>query len=145
MGGIVECAPSSSIVGRLHRLYRSQVTHRSTNTLATISIAPFRIAQSQEANFYDTYNHMSQLAGCKQAASQQQSVDDWLDSIKMSKYKENFRINQINTLQSVARLNQVNLNLIGVSNGSHLRKLLNAIGSLRSSASIGASGEGYLV
>lgn len=75
----------------------------------------------------------------------QATVDEWLSSIKMSRYKENFQKHQINSLQYVARLSQADLNLIGIQNGQHLKRILNAIVSLRSASSIGASGEGYLV
>lgn len=74
-----------------------------------------------------------------------QTVDDWLNSIKMSRYQENFQRHQINSLQYVARLSQADLNLIGIQNGQHVKKILNAIMSLRSTTSIGPSGEGYLV
>lgn len=98
-----------------------------------------------EPDFYDTYNHVGQLTGGSKQPETQRSLDEWLDSIKMSKYKENFAANQINSLQYAARLGQADLNLIGITNGQHVRRLLSAIASLRSSASIGASGEGYLV
>lgn len=63
----------------------------------------------------------------------------------MSRYKENFQRHQINSIQYAARLSQAELNLIGIQNNQHVKKILNAIASLRSSSSIGASGEGYLV
>lgn len=82
----------------------------------------------------------------QQATGKQlQSVKDWLHSLKLAKYIDLFQRNQIDSLQYVARLNQNDLHLIGITNGQHIKKLLNAIAALRSTASIGSSGEGYLV
>jgi len=113
---------------------------------------------NQEPAYYDTYNPIGQLmsnsssnnnnnssASNQNAPNKLQSVDEWLDSIKMSRYKENFQRHQINTLQYVARLGRTDLELIGIQNGQHLKKMVQAIMSLRSASSIGASGEGYLV
>lgn len=121
-------------------------------------VPSLQLQEQQAAAYYDTYNPISQLisgnkpAGAagghkllEQQQQQQQSVDEWLSSIKMAKYKENFQRHQISSLQYVARLSQADLNLIGIENSQHLKKILNAIMSLRSSASIGSSGEGYLV
>lgn len=122
---------------------------------------------NQEPLYYDTYNNISKLvaSAAGQSATSaspsgeqpaavgsqhsalpaSQSLDDWLDSIKMSRYKENFKRHQLNTLHYVARLNQDDLSLIGIQNSQHLRRLMGAIAALRSTTSIGQSAEGYLV
>lgn len=143
-------AVSLIIITRLntdHQLILSHSTHTHTHRIPS---------NHQEPAYYDTCNPISQLISTggngksttNQMSDQIQqslSVEDWLNSIKMSRYRENFQRHQINSLQYVARLSQADLNLIGIQNGQHLKKILTAITSLRSTTSIGACGEGYLV
>lgn len=73
------------------------------------------------------------------------SLDEWLQSIKMSRYRENFENAGISNLSAVARLTPQELTLLGVTTIQHQKKIMQSIIALRSTTSIGTPGEGYLV
>lgn len=73
------------------------------------------------------------------------SLDEWLQSIKMSRYRENFERAGIANLNAVARLTPQDLTLIGVTTMQHQKRIMQSIMALRSTTSIGSPGEGYLV
>ncbi|TWW80627.1 Ephrin type-A receptor 6 [Takifugu flavidus] len=59
------------------------------------------------------------------------SIDDWLDSIKMSQYKSNFMAAGYNTLDSVARMSLEDVRHVGVELLGHQRRIISSIQTLR--------------
>ncbi|XP_069745522.1 ephrin type-A receptor 6 [Narcine bancroftii] len=59
------------------------------------------------------------------------SVNDWLDSIKMDQYKNNFMAAGITTLDSVTRMNIDDVRRIGVTLIGHQRRIVSSIQTLR--------------
>ncbi|XP_023213518.1 ephrin type-B receptor 1-like [Centruroides sculpturatus] len=59
------------------------------------------------------------------------SVPEWLESIKMARYLENFQQAGIVTMDSVSRLTVMDLAAIGVTLIGHQKKILNSIHALR--------------
>jgi Eph receptor B1 len=72
------------------------------------------------------------------------SVDEWLASIKMTRYRLNFEQSGVTNLGAVARLTPQDLAIIGVTLVSHQKKIMNSIQALRVQHSIGTP-EGFLV
>lgn len=72
------------------------------------------------------------------------SVDEWLASIKMTRYRVNFEQSGVTNLGAVSRLTPQDLAIIGVTLVSHQKKIMNSIHALRAQTSIG-SPEGFLV
>ena len=72
------------------------------------------------------------------------SVDDWLDSIKMSRYSENFVMAGYNSLEDVAKMSLQQLIDIGVTLVGHQKKIMGSIHSMRAQISVNIS-EGFLV
>ncbi|XP_048885338.1 ephrin type-A receptor 6-like [Brienomyrus brachyistius] len=59
------------------------------------------------------------------------SIDDWLDSIKMSQYKNNFLAAGFATLDSVSRMSIEDIRQIGVTLIGHQRRIVSSIQALR--------------
>uniref|UniRef100_H3CAL6 receptor protein-tyrosine kinase n=1 Tax=Tetraodon nigroviridis TaxID=99883 RepID=H3CAL6_TETNG len=59
------------------------------------------------------------------------SIDDWLDSIKMSQYKSNFMAAGYSTLDSVARMSIEDVRHVGVELLGHQRRIISSIQTLR--------------
>ncbi|XP_028655681.2 ephrin type-A receptor 6 isoform X1 [Erpetoichthys calabaricus] len=59
------------------------------------------------------------------------SISDWLDSIKMSQYKNNFISAGFTTLESVTRMSIEDVRRIGVTLLGHQRRIVSSIQSLR--------------
>ncbi|XP_072901688.1 ephrin type-A receptor 6 isoform X5 [Hemitrygon akajei] len=59
------------------------------------------------------------------------SVNDWLDSIKMDQYKNNFMAAGITTLDSVTRMSIDDVRRIGVTLIGHQRRIVSSIQTLR--------------
>ena len=76
--------------------------------------------------------------------SQFLSVDQWLASIKMSRYVENFRQNGIECMEDVAKLSLQQLVEIGVTLVGHQKKIMGSIHAMRAQLSVNVS-EGFLV
>ena len=72
------------------------------------------------------------------------SVDDWLDSIKMSRYSENFALAGYNSLDDVAKMSLQQLVDIGISLVGHQKKIMGSISQMRAQISVNIS-EGFLV
>lgn len=72
------------------------------------------------------------------------NVDEWLASIKMSRYRINFESAGLTNLAAVAQLLPVDLPVIGITLASHQKKILNSIHALRASMPC-APAEGFLV
>lgn len=68
------------------------------------------------------------------------SVEEWLNSIKMARYLENFERVGINSIEKVARLSLKDLTAIGVMLAGHQKKIMNSIQTMRAQMS-----EGFLV
>eukprot|EP00063_Salmo_salar_P066039 XP_014040874.1 PREDICTED: ephrin type-A receptor 6-like [Salmo salar] len=59
------------------------------------------------------------------------SIGDWLDSIKMSQYKNQFLAAGFTTLDSVSTMSIEDIRRIGVSLIGHQRRMVSSIQSLR--------------
>ena len=64
--------------------------------------------------------------------SQLHSVTDWLDSIKMGRYKDTFSQAGYVRLEDIARLSQGDLPRLGVNLVGHQKKIMKSIHSIRS-------------
>ena len=60
-----------------------------------------------------------------------ESVEEWLESIKMGRYSEFFRSAGVTTLDSILRLTFQDLAVIGVTLVGHQRKIINSIQAIR--------------
>ena len=72
------------------------------------------------------------------------SVDQWLASIKMTRYSENFRCSGIDSMDEVAKLSLQQLVDIGVTLVGHQKKIMGSIHAMRAQLSVNMS-EGFLV
>ncbi|CAG0921274.1 unnamed protein product [Notodromas monacha] len=72
------------------------------------------------------------------------SVEEWLCSIKMGRYWPNFRATGVVSLEQVAKLNQGDLDAIGVALLGHQKKILNSVQTMRAQMSMNVS-DGFLV
>ncbi|OXB65284.1 hypothetical protein ASZ78_001591 [Callipepla squamata] len=59
------------------------------------------------------------------------SVEDWLNAVKMSQYRDNFLSAGFTSLQLVAQMTSEDLLRIGVTLAGHQKKILNSIQSMR--------------
>ena len=60
------------------------------------------------------------------------SVDDWLTTIKMERYIENFAGARITSMDQVTMLTLTDLDTIGVKLLGHQKKIMNSVQTLRS-------------
>ncbi|CAG0878978.1 unnamed protein product [Darwinula stevensoni] len=72
------------------------------------------------------------------------SVAEWLTSVKMSRYLENFERAGIDSLEHVARLTLQDLQVLGISLVGHQKKIMNSIQTMRAQMSLNIS-DGFLV
>jgi len=72
------------------------------------------------------------------------SVDDWLASLKMSRYSDNFAAAGITTMEQVARLGLNQLVELGITLVGHQKKINTSIQAIRAQLSVNVS-EGFLV
>ncbi|XP_074602302.1 eph receptor tyrosine kinase isoform X2 [Brevipalpus obovatus] len=72
------------------------------------------------------------------------TIDEWLSSIKMTRYKPNFEVAGITNMAAVFRLMPQNLTELDINVANHQRKIMNSIQNLRAQTSIGTP-EGFLV
>ncbi|KAK8387010.1 hypothetical protein O3P69_017987 [Scylla paramamosain] len=72
------------------------------------------------------------------------SVEDWLASLKMSRYVDNFQRTGLTDLEAVARLTQHDLTQLGITLVGHQKKILQSIHTLRTQLAVNMS-EGFLV
>ncbi|KAK7603916.1 hypothetical protein V9T40_004189 [Parthenolecanium corni] len=72
------------------------------------------------------------------------SVAEWLSSIKMIRYLENFEQAGITSMETVIRLNMPELTSIGINLVSHQKKIINSIQMIRNQLSANLS-ESFLV
>lgn len=69
-----------------------------------------------------------------------ESVEEWLESIKMGRYSELFRSAGVVTLDAILRLTIQDLAVIGVTLIGHQRKIINSVTAIRRHL-----GQGFLV
>lgn len=72
------------------------------------------------------------------------SVNEWLGSIKMARYLDNFEQAGIVGLKDVARLTVADLTALGITLVGHQKKIMNSIQAMRAQLSANLS-EGFLV
>nr|XP_027221997.1 ephrin type-A receptor 4-A-like [Penaeus vannamei] len=72
------------------------------------------------------------------------SVEDWLASIKMTRYLDNFQRTGLTDLEAVARLTQHDLTQLGITLVGHQKKILQSIHTMRTQLAVNMS-EGFLV
>jgi Eph receptor B1 len=94
-----------------------------------------KIASSQASN---------PLAPDAPDLTQFNSVDEWLTSIKMTRYSDNFAAAGIVTMDQVARLGLSQLVELGVTLVGHQKKIMNSVQAMRAQISVNVS-EGFLV
>ncbi|MBN3324574.1 EPHA5 protein, partial [Atractosteus spatula] len=59
------------------------------------------------------------------------SVGDWLQAIKMEKYKDNFTAAGYTTLEAVVHMNQEDMGRIGITSAAHQSKILSSVQGMR--------------
>lgn len=72
------------------------------------------------------------------------SVSDWLASIKMTRYLENFERAGITSMEGVVRLTVQELTSLGITLVGHQKKIMNSVQAMRAQLSANLS-EGFLV
>ncbi|KAK5638965.1 hypothetical protein RI129_013260 [Pyrocoelia pectoralis] len=72
------------------------------------------------------------------------SVEEWLNSIKMTRYLENFHAGGINTMDAVVNLTVKDLTELGITLVGHQKKIMNSVQSIRAQIRVNGS-EGFLV
>ena len=72
------------------------------------------------------------------------SVEQWLASIKMSRYADNFEAAGFNSMEAVAKMSLQQLVDIGVTLVGHQKKIMGSIHAMRAQLSVNMS-EGFLV
>ena len=72
------------------------------------------------------------------------SIEEWLASLKLSRYVDNFQQAGVTTLDAVTRLSHADLSGLGIILLGHQRKIMNSIQAMRAQLSIQMS-EGFLV
>lgn len=72
------------------------------------------------------------------------SLAEWLSSVKMLRYLENFEQAGITSMETVIRLNMTELASIGITLVSHQKKIMNSIQMIRNQLSANLS-ESFLV
>ena len=72
------------------------------------------------------------------------SVDDWLASLKMTRYSDNFAAAGVTSMDQVARLGLNQLVELGITLVGHQKKINTSIQAIRAQLSVNVS-EGFLV
>lgn len=72
------------------------------------------------------------------------TIDEWLSSIKLTRYRPNFEAAGLTNITSVFHLMPQDLSLLGITVVSHQKKILTSLQNLRAQTSIGTP-EGFLV
>lgn len=72
------------------------------------------------------------------------SVEEWLNSIKMTRYLENFHAGGINTMDAVVNLTVKELTELGITLVGHQKKIMNSVQNIRAQIRVNGS-EGFLV
>nr|XP_022907216.1 ephrin type-B receptor 1-B-like isoform X7 [Onthophagus taurus] len=72
------------------------------------------------------------------------SVEEWLNSIKMHRYLENFHSGNIKTMDAVVNLTVKELTELGITLVGHQKKIMNSVQNIRAQIRVNGS-EGFLV
>ncbi|XP_044261180.1 ephrin type-B receptor 1-B isoform X3 [Tribolium madens] len=72
------------------------------------------------------------------------SVEEWLNSIKMARYLENFHAGGVNTMDAVVNLTVKELTELGITLVGHQKKIMNSVQNIRAQIRVNGS-EGFLV
>lgn len=72
------------------------------------------------------------------------SVEDWLNSIKMARYLENFDDAGITSMDAVVRVTVKELTAVGITLVGHQKKIMNSVQAMRAQITANLS-EGFLV
>ncbi|KAK9875970.1 hypothetical protein WA026_011071 [Henosepilachna vigintioctopunctata] len=93
-----------------------------------------------------TFNHLNAnpLADDTQDLTSFCSVEEWLNTIKMSRYLDNFLNGGISTMDDVLSLTVKELNEIGVTMVSHQKKIMTSVQNIRAQLRMSGN-EGFLV
>ncbi|CAL4073921.1 unnamed protein product [Meganyctiphanes norvegica] len=104
-----------------------------------------RLIRSPEALSKVAQNRCTTALGLDSVdMTQLTSVEDWLASLKMTRYLENFERAGLSELEAVARLTQQDLTQLGITLVGHQKKILQSIHTLRTQLAVNMS-EGFLV
>ena len=116
------------------------------------SSSPTKTASHPQPQLIQLLNAFQQLPNrqfeplCPEAPDMLQfkSIDEWLASLKLSRYVDNFQQAGVTTLDAVTRLSHADLSGLGIILLGHQRKIMNSIQAMRAQLSISMS-EGFLV
>ncbi|KAJ8885297.1 hypothetical protein PR048_011494 [Dryococelus australis] len=72
------------------------------------------------------------------------SVEEWLNSIKMARYLENFERAGIISMDGVVRVTVKELTALGITLVGHQKKIMNSVQAMRAQINANLS-EGFLV
>ncbi|XP_034180122.1 eph receptor tyrosine kinase isoform X8 [Osmia lignaria lignaria] len=100
-------------------------------------------ASSTSSNVHLRKRGTNPLAPDAVDLTQLTSVSEWLNSIKMSRYAENFERSGVTTLEAAARVTVQELTALGVTLVGHQKKIMNSVTALR--AQMSATSQGFLV
>lgn len=126
--------------------WQKERSHRPTfasvvKTLDKLICCPETLRKIATSPVHNPYGTGSQV----REASSYSSVDEWLDSIKMSRYGETFRCAGITTMDDVLKLSLQQLNDdLGVTLVGHQKKIMSSIQAMRAQLTVNLS-EGFLV
>ena len=94
---------------------------------------------------FPSFSFQNPYASDAQDFSLIHSVDEWLPSIKMSRYSDNFRAAGVLDMDAVAKMSLAQLEAdLGVTLVGHQKKMMNSIQALRAQLSVNMT-EGFLV
>ncbi|KAI4454873.1 eph receptor a5 [Holotrichia oblita] len=110
---------------------------RSTDTWVTFQNAN---PKSKSGNYRST----NPLAADAPDLTNFTSVEEWLNSIKMARYLENFHAGGINTMDAVVNLTVKELTELGITLVGHQKKIMNSVQNIRAQIRVNGS-EGFLV
>ena len=98
-------------------------------TLRKIANSPFHNPFAPNVPDYSTFN----------------GIDEWLASIKMTRYADNFKANGINTMDDVPKINLSRLMEMGITLVGHQKKIMGSIHAMRAQTHILTEGRHSMV
>jgi len=90
------------------------------------------------------YRTVNPLAPDAPDMTQFTTVEEWLNSIKMTRYLENFERAGITSMDAVVRVTVKELTALGITLVGHQKKIMNSVQAMRAQISANLS-EGFLV
>ncbi|XP_076066161.1 eph receptor tyrosine kinase isoform X4 [Oratosquilla oratoria] len=104
-----------------------------------------RLIRSPEALSKVAQNRCNTALGIDSVdLTQLNSIEDWLASLKMTRYLDNFQRAGLSDLEAVARLTQHDLTQLGITLVGHQKKILQSIHTMHTQLAVNMS-EGFLV